>query len=75
MLDIAASHHCIQIQGKLIIRTQKNGEKPHFGPNLGSYGPKSDCQYFFSKTWLHQSLDIMVSYHHLQYQKKLMVQS
>ena len=30
---------------------------------------------FFSKIWLHQSLDIMVSYHHVQYQKKLKIQS
>ena len=45
-------------------------KKPSFGPNLG-------CQFFFffSKIWLHQSLDIMVSYHHVQYQKKLMIQS
>ena len=27
--------------------------------------------FFFSqKIWLHQSLDVMVSYHHVQYQKK-----
>ena len=32
-------------------------------------------QFFFSKTWLRQSLDIMVSYHHVQYQEKLMIQS
>ena len=25
---------------------------------------------FFSKIWLRQSLDVMVSYHHGQYQKK-----
>ena len=31
--------------------------------------------FFLSKIWLHQSLDIMVSYHHVQYQKKLMIQS
>ena len=31
--------------------------------------------FFFSKIWLRQSLDIMVSYHHVQYQKKLMIQS
>ena len=29
------------------------------------------CQNFFSKIWLRrQSLDMMVSYHHVQYQKK-----
>ena len=38
---------------------------PKFGP------PK----FFFSKICLRQSLDIMVSYHHVQYQKKLMIQS
>ena len=31
--------------------------------------------FFFSKIWLRQSLDTMVSYHDLQYQKKLMIQS
>ena len=31
--------------------------------------------FFLSKIWLRQSLDIMVSYHDLQYQKKLMIQS
>ena len=30
---------------------------------------------FFSKIWLRQSLDIMVSYYHVQYQKKLIIQS
>ena len=34
-----------------------------------SFGPD-----FFSKIWLRQSLDIMVSYH-VQYQEKLMIQS
>ena len=32
-------------------------------------------QTFFSKTWLYRSLDIMISYHRVQYQKKLIVQS
>ena len=31
--------------------------------------------FFSSKIWLRQSLDIMVSYHHVQYQGKLMIQS
>ena len=31
---------------------------------------KSGRKFFFSKIWLCQSLDIMVSYHHIQYQKK-----
>ena len=33
------------------------------------------AKFSFSKIWLRQSLDIMVSYHHVQYQKKLMIQS
>ena len=51
-----------------MIQTQENGEKSQFGPDTGPLGPKSDCN-FFSKTWL-QSLDIMVKYHHVKYQKK-----
>ena len=31
--------------------------------------------FFFSKTWLRLSLNIMVTYHHVQYQKNLMIQS
>ena len=38
--------------------------RPKFGPPI-----------FFSKIWVRQSLDIMVSYHHVQYQKKLKIQS
>ena len=63
----------MQFQGNLMIETQENGEKPHLGPNLGWLGPNSDGQFFFSKIWLFQSLEIMVSYHHVQYQKKLMI--
>ena len=49
--------------------------KPHFGPDLGTLDPNSGRQLSFSKVWLRQSLDIMVSYHDVQYQKKLMIQS
>ena len=34
---------------KRIIQTQENGEKPHFGPDLGPPGPSSGCQILFSK--------------------------
>ena len=30
---------------------------------------------FFSKIWLCQSLDVMVNYNHVKYQKKLMIKS
>ena len=32
MLDIVTSFHCMQFQGRLMIQTQDNGEKTHFGP-------------------------------------------
>ena len=67
--------HRMQFHGKLMIQTQENGEKPHFGPDLGTLGPNSSHQNFFSKIWFRQSLDIMVSYHRVQYTKKLMIQS
>ena len=70
MLDIVASYHCIQFQGKPIIQTQENGKKPHFGPDLGPSNPNSSRQISFSKLWLFQSLDVMVSYQQVQYQKK-----
>ena len=69
MLDIFASYHCMQFQWKIMIQTQENGEKTHFGPNL--------MLLFFSKIWLCQSQDviIMVSYHHVQNQEKLIIKS
>ena len=54
-----------------MIQTQENGKKPHFGPDLGTLSPSASRQFFFSEICLRQSLDIMVSYHHAQYQKKL----
>ena len=72
MLDIVASYHCMQFQGKPMIQTQLNGEKPNFGPDLGSLGPNSGGL-FFTNLASHL-IDIMVSYHHVQYQKKLMIQ-
>ena len=48
-------YHCIEFQGKRMIQAPD---------------PNSGRQMIFSKIWLHQSLDIMVSYHHIQYQKK-----
>ena len=58
-----------------MIQTKENGQNVHFGPDLGPLGPSSSCQFFPPKIWLCQSIDIMVSYHHVPYQKKLMTQS
>ena len=75
MLDIVASYHCMQFRGKLINQTCENSKKPSFGPDFGPFGPNFSHQNLFSKIWLCQSLDIMVSYHRVQYQKKLMIES
>ena len=43
----------MQFQGKHMIQTQENGEKPHFGPNLGQLGPIGRAIflfYFFQKS-------------------------
>ena len=56
-------------------QTWENDKKPSFRPGFGPFGPNSGCHFFLSKIWLHQSLDAMVSYHHVQYQKKLVIQS
>ena len=53
-----------------LLVVQENGKKPNFGPNFGPFGPNSGCHNLSSKIWLCQSLDIMLSYHHVQYQKK-----
>ena len=51
---------------------RKWGKKTSFGPN---FGPNLVRQIFFSKIRLHQSLEITVSYHLVQYHKKIMIQS
>ena len=53
-------------------KTWENDKKASFGPDFGPFGPKSGRQFlnFFSKIWVCQSLDFMISYHHVQYQKK-----
>ena len=60
MLGIVPSYHCMQLQGKQINQTTENDKKPNF---------------FLKKIWLRQPLDIIVGYHHVQYQKNLMTQS
>ena len=50
MLDIVASYHCMQFQGKLMIQTQENCEEPHFGPDLGLLDPNLGGDIFFQKS-------------------------
>ena len=44
MLDITASYHCMQFQGKLMNQTWENGKNPIFGPDFGPFGTNSGCQ-------------------------------
>ena len=46
MLDIVASYHCMQIQGKLMNKTGKNDKKPSFGPDFGTFRPNLGPQFF-----------------------------
>ena len=64
----------MQFQRKSIIQTQEKGKKPHFGPDLDLLCSNSRHFFFLSKIWPRKVLDAMVSYHHLQYQEKLMIQ-
>ena len=53
-------------------QTWENDEKPHFGPYLGAnLGPQN----FFREFYLYYMLDIVASYHRMQYQGKLMNQT
>ena len=66
MLDIIANYHCMKFQEKHMIQNQANGEKLHYRNR------NSGCQFFFffSEIWLRQSIDIMVRYQRVKYQKK-----
>ena len=69
MLETVPSYHHMQFQGKRMTQTQENDKKPHFGHDLGPLGPNSSRQNYFSKIWLRQSLDIMVSYDYVNVRK------
>ena len=58
MLDIVASYHCTQFQGKITIQTQENSEKPRLGPDLSKLDPNLGREISSSKTWLRHSLHI-----------------
>ena len=42
---------------------------------LAPFAQTRATKFFPSKIWLCQSLDLVVSYHHVQYEKNLMIQS
>ena len=56
-------------------QTWENGEKPNFGLDFGSFGPNLELQNFSRGFYPYQMLDIVVSYHCMQFQGKLMIQT
>ena len=50
MLDIAATCHCMQSQGKLMKQTWENDKKSSFGTGFGPFGPNSGGQFLFQKS-------------------------
>ena len=62
MLDIVASFHRIQFQGKLRIQTRENGEKPHLEPDLGTLDPNSGCRFFY-KTSIYTLIQAIILCH------------
>ena len=75
LLFISDVKHCQTLcVFKENIQTKENGKKTHFVPDLGPLSPNLGHSFFF-EIRLCQSEGIMVSYHHIKYQKKLMIQS
>ena len=78
VLALVDVRHCHKISSYAILRRKTynpNSRKWHknsFWAWFRSVGPKFGSPIFFSKIWLRQLLDIMVSYHH-EYHIKLMI--
>ena len=56
-------------------QTSKNGKKPSFGTDFGTFGPNLGSRNFFHRFYLYRMLDIVASYHCMQFQGKLMNQT
>ena len=72
ILDV---RHCCKLS--LYATSRKTNEqnlrkwqKPNFGPVFDLFSSNWGCQFLKKKIWLRQSLDIMASYHHVQYQER-----
>ena len=84
---IVLSYHFMQFPGKLMNQTWENGKKSKFGPNLGLLWPKfglPNCFWWILLIGRHflkpssyeiYMLDIVSSYHYMQYQEKTMNQT
>ena len=53
MLDINASYHCMQFQGKLMNQTWENDKKPNSGPDYGPFAENLGAKTFFRGFYLY----------------------
>ena len=53
MLDIIASYHCLQFQGKVMNHTWENAKKPSFVTKFGLFGPNLGPRNFFGGFYLY----------------------
>ena len=80
ILPLLVVKHCSKLSSYAMSRkidtpNLRKWQKPSFETYFTPSGPNLSHQNSFSKIWLRQSIDIMVSYHHVQYQKKSKIQS
>ena len=77
LLDVR--HYCKLLLYTISKKTNelnlRKWQKTYFWARFWTICPKFGLPIFFAKIWLHQLLDNMASYYHVQYQKKLMIQS
>ena len=64
-------YHPMQFKGKLMNQTWENEKNPSFMPDFGHFGLHLGPKNFFCGFFLYCMLDIVASYHCMQYQGKL----
>ena len=75
MLYIVASSHSTQSQGKRMNQTWKNDKKTSFGTDFDPFDLNLGPQNFFYGFYRNCLLDIIESYHCVQFQEKLINQT
>ena len=65
----------MQLQEKLMSQTWENDKEPSFEPDFDLFGPNLGPQNFFHGLYLYNMLDIVPSYHCMQFQGKLQNQT
>ena len=73
VLPLRDVRHCRKLSFYAISR--KTYDPNSFSAWFEPFWPKFGSLILFKKIWPYQSLDIMISDHHVQYQKNLMIQS